>query len=394
MNYYSMVEKIKDEKILINSICLEKDLSMVNNLCKDLNNGKHISLLCIHHFDLDGYGVYLIIRLMEKLYPNLHVIYKEERTKVTSNSLTPHCFNIFDYIFIGDLSFDDSFTKEILESFDSNKIGLLDHHSTATSFNEYDFCYIQPASLNGPSDYYLFTGTSMTWLAFKHIIKKRFNAEIVANTAENNQLVRIVELISRYDTYYWKMNKDLLSQMAFGLNLLFKNTINKYNYIDNIVDRIITEENLDSFILTIEEINQIELLSNIVNLEIDEYIQKVKKKSVCINGNNITFGYLYYDGKYGSEIGNTACEKNPDISFCMIIDLNNEKLQFRSINTNCVDLLGHLKDRLGNSNFGGHPFACGASNIYSFRTKYHSSNVVFSLNADPINCIKSLLFKE
>lgn len=334
------------------------------DIIDNIKSGRHITVVVIHHYDLDGYGVRMVWMFLEKLYPNLKVIYVVEPVRVTYDTYKNYLVNKdnYDYVVVGDLSLSiDVSENEYLINFWRNNAVLLDHHESALKFNDYEFAYVKPHDCKKGI---ITSGTLLMFHGFGELIEIHMGYPHYTYSI----FKRFVEYIAAYDTYLWKENrqicKDIYGDIPDKMNISFKNcgddkikymhdllaticTINKYNA------KIIMSMNNPENIFTSNQLVIIRLLE----FQRDDEINRARKNMKIIDIYPYKVAVYYYSGKYGSEIGNTICEENPNIDYMLMIDMNKKTGSLRTVKD--INLVKELLTGIPGA--GGHPKACGFS---------------------------------
>lgn len=287
------------------------------------------------HTDLDGYGCSILANLaagrgqVSAEYCGYYNINEKVEEFINSKY-----YQFYDYVFITDISINDSLAKKIDTYGLGSVIKLIDHHPTALNLNKYDWCLVQVED-----DIEKVSGTS---LFYDYLVQNKLLAPRPA-------LEIFVEAIKRYDTWLWKDKYNDLR--AKELNDLFK-IYGPDRFFDEYYDRLTKDvfciiTDTDKFLLELE------------NEKIRNYINKkskfVFKKNLNLRNNRFRVGIVVAD-EYINELANEICEANPDIDFVAIISgLNN--ISFRTIKDD-VDLGKDVAKYFGG---GGHEKAAGAT---------------------------------
>jgi oligoribonuclease NrnB/cAMP/cGMP phosphodiesterase (DHH superfamily) len=336
---------------------IRKKIKTVIDILDRLHVGaKIINVTVIHHNDLDGYGVKMIWMYFEKLYPNLTVTYVMEKVRVEKETL----MNIieednFDYIVIGDLSLSDECLDNKLIKNNTDKMVMLDHHTSAVKFNVYDFAFVAPHNTKSGE---LTSGSKLMLAAFNGLLHHK-------NRIVQQSFNRIIEYITAYDTFFFNKEKEasneLYGDMPDSMNLLSKNSTDNTTFIGMILDEFDDchsqyefECILDNKSCGIFNNSQLAVLELLISQR-EKEIEIAKKQMQIIDIYPYKVALYYYNGKYASEIGNAICDEFPEIEYSLLIDMNRKTAGLRTVRDK--DLVEELSiKKLGG---GGHPQACG-----------------------------------
>ena len=313
------------------------------DLIKRLKNGECARVLLYHHIDLDGYGTLVLMKYLEKLFPNLELYTIEcdtdaERISIDNDKM---CLFNFDYIFIADLSVKTKETAELIYKLNDSKklnVYIVDHHETALWLDKFEYATIVPHDLDNNV---VTCGTSLLFDLIKGDTK---TCEL-----DNGWIIDFIKNVKEYDTFLWKLNGN---KQAYDLNLLLKFSDDKNKFVKDIVETL----NNTTYVLGYYDTQnslRLSIYSDIIKNEIELAEKMYNKINIIYKGKELVCGYLYIN-KYQSEIGNAICEKHNDIDFMMMINANNGKVSFRSTKNN-INLTEFVKPLGG----GGHKSAAG-----------------------------------
>jgi oligoribonuclease NrnB/cAMP/cGMP phosphodiesterase (DHH superfamily) len=210
-----------------------------------------------------------------------------------------------------------------------DKVVLIDHHGSVVWLNQYEW-----ATVTVKNEIGLTSGTS---LFYDYLVSNDY----IKSTKDLNDLV---EAIRRYDTWEWKNIYD--DQDASRLNMLF-GLLGRYKFIERMLCNLtfFTQEDLD--MLNIEE----ERKERYINSAIKSMI----KKSFVLGGVKYNTAIVFAESDI-SELGNVICEENEDVDFCIIINMQNRTLSYRTVRDN-LDLGKDIASIFGG---GGHAKAAGS----------------------------------
>lgn len=289
------------------------------------------------HIDLDGYGCALLAKLAvgkDNIKAD-YCGYTNINEKVKS-FIDKKEYESYDYILITDISVNEE-VAELINSLDCrNKFILLDHHETALFLNKYDWATVM---IQDASNVYT-CGTDLTYCKLLELGLLQYKSAI-------NELVLN---ITRYDTWTWKTIYNDIQPKK--LNDLFK-IYGPQRFCDVYIDRI---QNLkgdfelfnetDKFLLNLEEEK--------INTFIYKKLKSVHVEDITINNKTYKVG-IVFAAEHISELGNTICEKKPELDFAAIV-ADMHTVSYRSIKTD-IDLGGNVAKHYGG---GGRPQTAGS----------------------------------
>lgn len=285
---------------------------------KILNDNK--VLVISHEDDIDGLGGVILGYLAFKDidYMLIHVKEQTEIVDFVKNSN-------YEKVFITDLGLEDKIADEI------NELGMnilhFDHHETNVYASKYAFSTVE-IQRNGIST----CGTELFYLYLKE-----------NNLLKDNALIkRFVEDTRAYDTWDWVKNNNV---EANDLNKLFS-IVGIDTYISKMVDKL-RNNNKDIFDETDKYL--IELNTH----EENELIELSDKSLIIREKDGLKFG-IVFGNKFLSIIGNTLCNRHPELDYMLLIDPLEMKVSLRSVR---IDV-SKVAESYGG---GGHKYAAGFS---------------------------------
>lgn len=283
---------------------------------KILNNNK--VLVISHEDDIDGLGGVILGYLAFKDidYMLIHVNEQTEIVDFVKNSN-------YEKVFITDLGLDDKIADEI------NELGMnilhFDHHETNVYASKYAFSTVE-VQRNGIST----CGTELFYLYLKE-----------NNLLKDNALIkRFVEDTRAYDTWDWAKNNNV---EANDLNKLFS-IVGIDTYISKMVDKL-RNNNKDIF----DETDK--YLIELKTQEENELIELSDKSLIIREKDGLKFG-IVFGNKFLSIIGNTLCNRHPELDYMLLIDPLEMKASLRSVR---IDV-SKVAESYGG---GGHKYAAG-----------------------------------
>lgn len=285
---------------------------------KILNDNK--VLVISHEDDIDGLGGVILGYLAFKDidYMLIHVKEQTEIVDFVKNSN-------YEKVFITDLGLEDKIADEI------NELGMdilhFDHHETNVYASKYAFSTVE-IQRNGIST----CGTELFYLYLKE-----------NNLLKDNALIkRFVEDTRAYDTWDWVKNNNV---EANDLNKLFS-IVGIDTYISKMVDKL-RNNNKDIF----DETDK--YLIELNTQEENELIELSDKSLIIREKDGLKFG-IVFGNKFLSIIGNTLCNRHPELDYMLLIDPLEKKVSLRSVR---IDV-SKVAESYGG---GGHKYAAGFS---------------------------------
>lgn len=285
---------------------------------KILNDNK--VLVISHEDDIDGLGGvilgYLAFRDID--YMLIHVKEQTEIVDFIKNSN-------YEKVFITDLGLEDKIADEI------NELGMnilhFDHHETNVYASKYAFSTVE-IQRNGIST----CGTELFYLYLKE-----------NNLLKDNALIkRFVEDTRAYDNWDWVKNNNV---EANDLNKLFS-IVGIDTYISKMVDKL-RNNNKDIF----DETDK--YLIELNTQEENKLIELSDKSLIIREKDGLKFG-IVFGNKFLSIIGNTLCNRHPELDYMLLIDPLEKKVSLRSVR---IDV-SKVAESYGG---GGHKYAAGFS---------------------------------
>lgn len=283
---------------------------------KLLNDNK--VLVISHEDDIDGLGGVILGYLAFKDidYMLIHVNEQTEIVDFVKNSN-------YEKVFITDLGLEDKIADEI------NELGMnilhFDHHETNVYASKYAFSTVE-IQRNGIST----CGTELFYLYLKE-----------NNLLKDNALIkRFVEDTRAYDTWDWVKNNNV---EANDLNKLF-GIVGIDTYISKMVDKL-RNNNKDIF----DETDK--YLIELKTQEENELIELSDKSLIIREKDGLKFG-IVFGNKFLSIIGNTLCNRHPELDYMLLIDPLEMKASLRSVR---IDV-SKVAESYGG---GGHKYAAG-----------------------------------
>lgn len=302
---------------------------------KILNDNK--VLVISHEDDIDGLGGVILGYLAFKDidYMLIHVKEQTEIVDFVKNSN-------YEKVFITDLGLEDKIADEI------NELGMnilhFDHHETNVYASKYVFSTVE-IQRNGIST----CGTELFYLYLKE-----------NNLLKDNALIkRFVEDTRAYDTWDWVKNNNV---EANDLNKLF-GIVGIDTYISKMVDKL-RNNNKDIF----DETDK--YLIELNTQEENKLIELSDKSLIIREKDGLKFG-IVFGNKFLSIIGNTLCNRHPELDYMLLIDPLEKKVSLRSVR---IDV-SKVAESYGG---GGHKYAAG----FSLNEEIFKSLLKIIINSD------------
>lgn len=302
---------------------------------KILNDNK--VLVISHEDDIDGLGGVILGYLAFKDidYMLIHVKDQTEIVDFVKNSN-------YEKVFITDLGLEDKIADEI------NELGMnilhFDHHETNVYASKYAFSTVE-IQRNGIST----CGTELFYLYLKE-----------NNLLKDNALIkRFVEDTRAYDTWDWVKNNNV---EANDLNKLFS-IVGIDTYISKMVDKL-RNNNKDIF----DETDK--YLIGLNTQEENKLIELSDKSLIIREKDGLKFG-IVFGNKFLSIIGNTLCNRHPELDYMLLIDPLEMKVSLRSVR---IDV-SKVAESYGG---GGHKYAAG----FSLNEEIFKSLLKIIINSD------------
>lgn len=326
---------------------------MVYKLCKEwvdiqYNNKNsrkgmiNMKVKLFTHNDLDGIGCAILGKLAFNDIDIEYCNYDDINTKIQDfyNNLEDEKY---ERIFITDISVNEEVAKDIDGDYDlSEKILLLDHHTTAKWLNKYDWAEVIESTVL-LHDYNKVTEkVSGTYLFFIELLK---NDYLNIDYKTYQLYLSFVDMVRKYDTWLWKTKYN--DEQPKMWNDLFY-IMGRDEFVETIIYRL-THYNVFDFC-------DIDLqLLKYKQREIDTYIKKKQEQIIEKDILGYKAGIVFAE-QFISELGNKLAEQNPQYDFIVIINVGNMTVSYRGVKDN-IDLGKDIATVFGG---GGHLKAAGS----------------------------------
>ena len=299
------------------------------------------------HTDLDGVGCAILAYLafgrenVDVEYCNYDDVDEKVETLLSNSDLR----NLYDKIFITDISISEELAKAIDVWINPFNIRLFDHHATVLWLNEYEWCEVRVDYDNGVK-------TSGTELFFKHLDKHGYLDEYEDWKVVN--ISRFVIMVRDYDTWRWK---------ELGEEGIVCKQVNDLFHIYG------HEKFIEWAIRQIQEIDYISPLQAFPcfsvtdkalleqkQREINIYVESKDKQLVeKIDQFGHAYGVVFAD-RFVSELGNRLSEMHPELDYIAMIDISHGTISYRTTSED-IDLGNEIAHSHGG---GGHRKAAGS----------------------------------
>ncbi len=237
----------------------------------------------------------------------------------------------YDQVFIVDLNISRYLAEEIEQNAGyKNKIHVIDHHIGKMDMNDYSFIQVVDEDESGIKQ----SGTSL----YYQYLLKNYDKLILHKPC----IQTLVEYIRRVDTWTWQELPE--AKGISGLFGIFGIDYFIEHYYEYVKDHdTFSYDDKDLYLLEVE------------NLQIQNYINKVKDDIIPVKVDHYCIGVLFSD-RYTSDVGNALAEMYQDTyDFIAMIKLRTKNISYRAIKDN-VDLTVFAQKYGGN----GHKHAAGS----------------------------------
>lgn len=290
------------------------------------------------HIDLDGLGCAVIAKFAYGRNATIDVEFCEYNNineRVNAFLSSPNCYD-YDIMFITDISVNDKKVLNKINEYDiTNEAVLLDHHATSLYLNKFDWAMVAVKDSSGKPT----CGTELLyrWLKMTHLL-------FFSRPADD-----FVRYVTGWDTFLWRTDEKAYS-LSDSLNLLLKK-YDKLSFVDKMSYRLACLYN-ESFTLDSEDSAFVESKK----FERETYIKDAMSVAYKTkSSDDMNIGILFSTVKeFDSMLGNTYCEANPDIDYCLIINIATGYTSLRTCKDNIH--VGNVAKQHGG---GGHDKAAG-----------------------------------
>lgn len=295
---------------------------------------KHFS-----HNDTDGLGC-IVLSLLA--YGDHNVDYtictNTNRNELVKQYLDRKEYENYKKCFITDLSICEELAQRIEALNLQDHFLIFDHHKTALWLNKYTWCEVVECFEDGFKP----CGTSLYYTHLLNDYCIPFTQHI-----HTRSVASFVEYVRSYDVWDWvQIDNVLPSQFA-----LLIEAYGMPNYIEKMVLRLKEHILLNKPSFTFNDIDN--LLIDSKTREKHTYIEGKLKSVQKYHYKKYLVGFVFAD-RYKSELGNTVCKQNPQLDFCIIIDMDGT-LSYRT-SRNDIDISSIAQQFQG----GGHAKAAGS----------------------------------
>ena len=305
--------------------------------------------LFTHGADLDGIGCAILAYLAfgRENVDVEYCDYKDVDEKVETLLSNSDLRNLYDKIFITDISISEELAKAIDVWINPFNVRLFDHHATALGLNEYEWCKV---IVEDPEYGFKTCGTE---LFCRHLIETGYFKGIKFEAAKNRDL--FVQIVRDYDTWRWKELGEEGNVCKQVNDLFYIYGREEFiNWAMRQIHGIIHVSPLQSFpFFSVTD----EVLLKQKQQEIDIYVESKNKELVeKIDQFGHAYGVVFAD-RFVSELGNRLCELHPELDYVAMIDICGGKVSYRTIRED-LDVGGTIAHSFGG---GGHQKAAGST---------------------------------
>lgn len=297
------------------------------------------------HTDLDGIGC-AILAYLAFGRENVDIEYCDygDINEKFRKFYYSHEFDKYDKVFITDISICDELAAKVDFDNEEQKVKLFDHHATAVGLNQFKWCIVCETLPN--DSFYKTCGTELFYLYLdvRDLFKKHIE-RIQKNIAAFTYLVR------DWDTWRWKYN-GVNGIIAKHVNTL-RDIYSRDEFIEWALYQIKRADVMNFPDFSVSD----KIVLNLKQREINSYIdEKDTQLTVKTDKFGYTYGVLFAE-KYFSEMGNTLCEKHPELDYIAMIDISNGRVSYRTVKGE-INVGGEIAHAYGG---GGHPKAAGST---------------------------------
>ena len=305
--------------------------------------------LFTHGADLDGIGCAILAYLafgrdnVDVEFCNYDDVDEKVETFLSNSDLR----NLYDKIFITDISISEELAKAIDVWINPFNIRLFDHHATALWLNEYEWCEVLVEDETGLK-------MSGTALFYNYLVLNGIFDLYIMNERVMENICRFVDIVRDYDTWRWKeLGEEGI--VCKQVNDLF-HIYGREKFIEwamrqiQGIDYVSPLQKFPFFSVTVEALLEQK------QLEIDIYVESKNKQLVeKIDQFGHTYGVVFAD-RFVSELGNRLNELHPELDYIAMIDISHGTVSYRTTSED-IDLGGEIAHSYGGS---GHKKAAGS----------------------------------
>lgn len=287
------------------------------------------------HNDLDGVGCVLLSQLaFGKEGVDFETCKHEDINEKVALYLSEKHYENYTHCYITDIAVNDEMIQRINTLFDEpdKHFSIIDHHISAISLNDYNWCHIQVTDEHDTKC----CGTSL----FYHTL---LNLDTASTEPLLNPLViEFVEKIRRFDVWDWQALDDIEAKKLNDLLSIF----GKERFIDYWLERFHTDCAPFSFDAT--QTLLLELRQN----EIDHYIENRAEEMIVKEIKDYKVGIVFAN-RFQSEMGNALALLHPELDFIAMINIGG------GVSCRCVKEDVDLASFAASFGGGGHKKAAG-----------------------------------
>ena len=236
----------------------------------------------------------------------------------------------YDLIYITDISISEKMAEWVDKDF-SDKVKLVDHHSTALWLNKYKWATVKEVDDKG---------------------RKISATKLLAQIEEigNYVLLDVVECINDYDCWHWAENGNMKAKNFNDLLYLVG--------FDEIIESV--HQQLFDTKTTYQFDEKYEFLLEIRDREYKHYLESSDKSIQVVEYDGYKAGVVMAE-RFTSELGNDLAKLHPELDFIALLNMRSG-LSLRGVKEGIH--LGEIAKEIGGligANAGGHPRASAIS---------------------------------
>jgi oligoribonuclease NrnB/cAMP/cGMP phosphodiesterase (DHH superfamily) len=286
------------------------------------------------HDDLDGVGCFILLKCFCQDVDVEYCSYGDINEKLDKWLDIAECAD-YSALFITDISVNAEIAEKLNKLDNENLIALylLDHHQTADWLQKkYPWAQVDSSPYTPRA-----SGTSMVW---NYLVASMDKGIVLRNSLKGD----FAEYVRLYDT--WEHNEHKNGEMSRNLNTLL-GIYGKDLFVKKMLEKF------HSNILSLDEQDML-LIENEKHI-IKEYVDKTCTKPILSK----ILGYeacIVFAEEHVASIGEELKKRYPDVEVIAIIDMNKQKISYRTPQKDFNTGLWVAKPLGG----GGHPAASGS----------------------------------
>ena len=287
-------------------------------------------LIISHAADIDGVTPIILGNLVWDKDLNYVLCEVNEIDEIIKEYIEKNKFNLYDKIYITDLSISEDSAKLINNSIYKDKILIFDHHLPSLDLNKYVFSKSLVEDENGKV-----SGTS---LFYKYLLDNYNNDYINSKGMQD-----FVELVRLNDTWEWKINNVIAARDLASLHAIYGNDM----FIDKYTNFFKTNQ---TFYFDDKEIFLLEMERK----KIKDYVDLKAQQMIVGKLLNYKVGFVFAE-LYRSELGNDLAERFKDlVDFIVIVNVS-RSISYRGIKDINLNEVAEIFGGHGHKNAAGSP---------------------------------------